>query len=117
MANPVVHFEIIGKDAAKTQQFYSTLFGWKVDANNPMNYGMVDNGGQGINGGIGGSEAGGQPQAVFYVEVADPQATLDKVSGMGGKVLTPVTEIPGTVTFAMFADPDGNTIGLVKAGQ
>lgn len=114
MASPVVHFEIIGKDAAKTQQFYSSLFGWKIDANNPMNYGIVDNGGQGIDGGVGGSEQGGQPHAMFYVAVPDLQAALDKATGMGATVLMPPTEIPGTVSFAMFADPDGNAIGLVK---
>ncbi len=40
--NPVGWFEIIGKDAAKSQKFYSDLFGWKLDANNPMNYGMLN---------------------------------------------------------------------------
>ena len=40
--NPVTWFEIAGKDGAKTQKFYSDLFGWKVDASNPMNYGMVE---------------------------------------------------------------------------
>ena len=33
---------------------------------------------------------------------------------MGGKVLMPPTEIPNVVTLAMFADPDGNAIGLIK---
>jgi predicted enzyme related to lactoylglutathione lyase len=28
----------------------------------------------------------------------------------------PVTEIPGMVVLAQFADPEGNVIGLVKAG-
>ena len=42
MANHVVHFEILGTDGKKTQAFYGNLFGWKIDANNPMNYGLVD---------------------------------------------------------------------------
>ena len=44
MVRPVVHFEIHGKDAKKLQEFYASLFGWKIDANNPMNYGMVEAG-------------------------------------------------------------------------
>ena len=28
MANPVVHFEITGKDGKKLQDFYSSAFGW-----------------------------------------------------------------------------------------
>ena len=41
MAQPVAWFEIHGKNAAKSREFYSALFGWEIDANNPMNYGMV----------------------------------------------------------------------------
>ena len=28
MANPVVHFEVTGKDGKKLQDFYSSAFGW-----------------------------------------------------------------------------------------
>ena len=42
MPNPVVHFEIQSNMAEKLQPFYTDLFGWHIDANNPMNYGMVD---------------------------------------------------------------------------
>ena len=50
MANKVVHFEIAGQDAKKLQDFYSKLFDWNVDANNPMEYGMVDPSGSGVAG-------------------------------------------------------------------
>src|SRR5258708_1350281 len=95
MANPVVHFEITGKDGKKLQQFYGQLFSWEVDANNPMDYGMVSAGGEhGIGGGI--SKAmGGDGGVTIYVEVDDPQAYLDKAVSMGGKVIMPVTQIPG----------------------
>ncbi len=57
MANPVVHFEIIGRDGAALNRFYGEVFGWTINADNPMNYGMVDTGGQGINGGISSGDA------------------------------------------------------------
>ena len=41
MGQPVVHFEIMGKDGEKLQSYYSQLFGWEIDANNPLNYGVV----------------------------------------------------------------------------
>ena len=41
MGQPVVHFEVIGKDGARMQSYYSELFGWKIDTNNPMGYGIV----------------------------------------------------------------------------
>jgi hypothetical protein len=34
---------------------------------------------------------------------------------MGARVIVPVTEIPNMVTFAIFTDPDGNKMGIVKA--
>jgi predicted enzyme related to lactoylglutathione lyase len=113
MGNPVVHFEIVGKDLAKLTGFYNQLFGWNIDANNPMNYGMVDtaSNGQGIAGGIG---QGDQPMVTFYVQVPDPQAALDRAVALGGKVVQPVMEIPGVVTMAVFADPEGHAIGIVK---
>jgi hypothetical protein len=52
---------------------------------------------------------------VFYVEVDDPQAYLDRIEKAGGTTVVPVTEVPGMVTFAQFADPQGNVIGLVKS--
>lgn len=59
MGQPVVHFEIIGKDAEKLSSYYSDLFGWKIQSDNPFSYGIVpreDNvssEGIGIGGGIG----------------------------------------------------------------
>jgi uncharacterized protein len=41
MGQPVVHFEVIGKDGAKLQHYYAELFGWEIDANNPLKYGTV----------------------------------------------------------------------------
>ena len=114
MANPVTWFEITGKDGKKLQNFYSGVFGWKVDANNPMNYGMVDNAGEGIGGGISGGD-GSRNQVTFYIEVDDPQAFLNKVEAQGGKTVMPVTEVPGMVIFAQFADPEGNVVGITKA--
>ena len=65
MGQPVVHFEVVGKDAKKLQSYYSELFGWQIDSDNPMNYGMVTRegntapDGMGIGGGIGFSGGSG----------------------------------------------------------
>lgn len=115
MAAPVVHFEIMGKDGKKLQDFFGKLFDWEIDANNPMNYGLVKASGQGgIGGGVGTAEAGAPTYVTFYVAVPDLAACLKKVESMGGKTLVPPTEIPNMVTFALFQDPEGHTIGLVK---
>jgi predicted enzyme related to lactoylglutathione lyase len=66
-----------------------------------------------IGGGIG--EAQGPNQVIFYIEVDDPQAYLDRIDKAGGRTVVPVTEIPDMVTFAQFSDPQGNVVGLVKS--
>ena len=112
MGNPVVHFEVIGMNGEKLRDFYSKTFGWNMQVMPEMDYGLVDNGGQGINGGVGQGE---QAHATFYIEVDDPHAYLDKVEAAGGKTTVPVTVIPDMVTLAMFTDPEGNLVGLVKS--
>jgi uncharacterized protein len=49
-----------------------------------------------------------------YAQVDDLQATLDKATSLGAKVILPVTDVPGGPTIAMFADPAGNVTGLMK---
>jgi len=117
MGRPVVHFEITGKDAKKLHDFYGSLFDWQIEADNPMNYGLVDTRSERttIGGGIGSGD--GPSQVTFYIEVDDPQAYLNKIEAKGGRTIVPVTEIPGMVTFAQFADPEGNVVGLVKEEQ
>lgn len=118
MAAPVTHFEINAIDGKRANEFYSNLFGWTIQSMPEMNYGMIDTGVKmGINGGIGQIDQGNPPSTVFYVQVEDVQATLDKAVSLGGKVVMPLKEIPNTVTYAMFADFDGNVIGLLKGPQ
>lgn len=113
MGQPVVHFEIGCRDNAATAKFFSQLFGWNMQSMGPAT--MIDTGTvSGIQGHI--SSLGHEPHnyTTFYVQVDDVQAYLDKVASLGGKTLVKPVEIP-TGTFAWFADPEGNTIGLWKA--
>jgi hypothetical protein len=119
MGQPVVHFEIMGSDGPKLHAFYADLFGWHIEDMGPDmgHYGGVDtHAGEGINGGVGGSQDGSS-SVTFYIEVDDPQAVLDQIESLGGKTTAPVTEIPNIVTFAQFADPFGHVVGLVKGGD
>jgi hypothetical protein len=111
LSNPVVHFEVDGSDGAKLQDFYGKLFDWKINADNEMNYGIVDNGGEGINGGVG--QSPDRPHVTWYVQVDSIDDYLKKAEGMGGKTIMPRTEMD-MVTFGMLADPEGNVVGLVE---
>jgi predicted enzyme related to lactoylglutathione lyase len=116
MKNPVVWFEVVGKDGDKLRRFYADLFGWKIDgAAGDMDYGLVAAGSGGIGGGVGKSQDGAAGHVTFFVEVDDPAAYLAKVEKLGGKTVVPPTEIPSySMTFAYFMDPQGHLIGLSK---
>lgn len=117
MGNPVTWFEINSLNSVALRAFYTDLFGWKMEPypEGPP-YAMVDTGSSGgIAGGIG--EADGPGRAIFYIEVDDPQAHLDRIVQAGGTMVAPVTEIPGATTFAHFADPEGNVVGIYRPAE
>jgi uncharacterized protein len=113
--NSVVHVEILGADAAKLQKFYGELFGWGVTLN-PMGYGYVPvepSAPVKLTGGIGNSQ-NGKPLLTFYVKVADPGNILKRAEELGGRIVMSPTDVPGGITFARFADPEGNEVGIVR---
>ncbi len=113
MGRPVVHFEIGCRDREKTAQFFTDLFGWSTQDAGMAS--MIDTGaGSGINGHI--TALGHEPHhyVTVYIDVDDVAAYLAKAESLGGKTVVPPVDIP-TGTFAWFADPDGNTIGLWRA--
>jgi uncharacterized protein len=120
MGQPVVHFEVIGKDGDRLQSYYSELFGWQIDSNNPMNYGVVQRDGNtnsegaGIGGGVGTGPEGYEGHVTFYVEVPDAEAALAKAEELGGtRVMGPDQVMEGLV-IGQFADPEGHVVGVVQ---
>ncbi len=121
MGMPVVHFEVIGRDGTRLQSFYGELFDWRIDAENPMNYGMVakeDNrseDGTGIGGGIGEAPEGYPGHVTFYVEVPDVESALAKAEQLGGTRMMGPDEVMEGLVIGLFTDPEGHTIGLVRS--
>lgn len=114
MGNAVVHFEVAAADDRLLVAFYGDLFGWRLQGLSSGDYTMIDTcAGHGINGGIARSQRGEQ-WSTFYVEVEDLQATLDKANSLGGTTAMPVTDFGGAASIAMFKDPDGLRVGLVR---
>jgi predicted enzyme related to lactoylglutathione lyase len=115
VGQPVVHWEIGGRDGTKLHGFNSTLYDWKIQVEPQFHYGMVDTGGQGgINGGISTLPAEVPPYVTFYVQVDDLDAYLAKAEGLGGKTVLSPMPIPGIGSIAMFTDPEGHVVGLFK---
>ena len=111
MAQPVAWFEIHTKNGVKSREFYSAVFGWEIDANNPMNYGMVAPAEGGIGGGI--TESPMAPAVTVYINVPNVDEALKKANGLGAKTVAEPMDVPGGPRIAQFSDPDGNMIGLM----
>jgi predicted enzyme related to lactoylglutathione lyase len=124
MGQPVVHFEVVGKDGGKLQSYYSELFGWEIDSDNPMGYGIVQREGNtnaegvGIGGGVGGGPEGYDGHVTFYIEVPDVEAALAKAESLGGKRIMGPDEVPGMgIVLGHFSDPEGHVIGVVQGSS
>src|SRR5215213_8928424 len=117
MGQPVMHFEVIGKDGEALRSFYSGLFDWNIDANNEMKYGMVqreDNlspEGVGIGGGIAQGPDGYEGHVMFYVGVPDVEAALTKAESLGGTRVMGPEKIMDRIELGHFTDPEGHLIG------
>jgi hypothetical protein len=107
-----VHVEVTGKDGAALQRFYSDVFGWSFDTDNPGGYGMFRPG-DGVASGVGTAQDGGAGQVTFYVHADDPDAVLREVEAKGGRVVMPLTEVAPETKIALFADPEGHVVGLM----
>jgi len=123
MGQPVLHFEVIGKDGKKLQRYYSELFGWEIDSNNPMDYGIVPREGNtnaegvGIGGGVGAGPEGYSGHVTFYVEVPDVESALAKAESLGGSRLMGPDKVMEGLEIGQFADPEGHMIGVMKSGS
>jgi predicted enzyme related to lactoylglutathione lyase len=125
MGQPVVHFEVVGKDIEGLKSFYSEVAGWSYDEPPAQEgvppYALVPRDGNtnpdgvGIGGGIGVGPEGYDGHVTFYIEVPDVGASLDQAEKLGGtKVMGPESMGEGLV-IGLFNDPEGHLVGLVQS--
>jgi uncharacterized protein len=108
---------VVGRDAEGLQRFYRDAFGWQMVPAIP-GYAMAHPGGEGgIAGGVGAAPGGGGGHVTVYVEVPNLEASLAKVESLGGTRVAGPVDVPEGPTTALFSDPEGHLIGLVKAGS
>ncbi|GAA0283967.1 VOC family protein [Cryptosporangium japonicum] len=119
MGRQVVHFEIIGAEPAKLRDYYAALFDWEYrvgdattdEVSRPGEYGFVEAGTAGLNGGIGGGE-GHRPRVLFYVAVPDVEAALRDAERLGGTRVLGPEPASGEFRVGQFVDPEGNLVGV-----
>ena len=116
MANPIVHWELMGPDGDAMVEFYSKMFGWSPQGVPGFdNYYMVDDEQAGLGGAVGTGPEQMPSYMTFYIQVDSIDDHLAQIGGAGGSTVMPRTVVPGIVTFALFSDPAGNTVGIVEA--
>ena len=116
MANPVVHFEILAKQAPALRQFYANAFDWQFKnaaGADGIDYAMVNNS-AGISGGIGETPEDYDGHVTFYVAVPDINQTFSKIESLGGTRMMGPDQVPDGPIIGLFRDPANNIIGLVQ---
>jgi len=107
-----VHIEFSAQDREAAGKFYHDLFGWKISQLPEMDYATFDTG-KNVGGGLNPvNDSNPAGTVLVYVGTDDIDSSLAKAESLGGKIVTPKTEIPNTGWFGFFSDPTGNLIGL-----
>jgi predicted enzyme related to lactoylglutathione lyase len=118
MANAVAQFQLISRSPDETARFYGDLFGWKVNAQDPLGYRRIDTGSSdGIQGGIWPAP----PQAASFVQlivsVEDVHVAVARAEQLGAKILIPPTMLPEGDEMAVLRDTQGIPFAVWRASQ
>ena len=111
--------ELMTRDAAAAEKFYSELLGWKMaDSGMPgMKYTLIK---------AGEKDAGGMmemppeipkevpPHWMGYIAVDDVDSLVEKTKELGGTILFGPQDIPQVGRFCTIQDPTGAVVSLIK---
>jgi predicted enzyme related to lactoylglutathione lyase len=115
MPNPVVQFQIVSKSPEQTATFYTTLFGWKINADNPLGYRRIETGStEGIQGGIWPAPPQASTFVQLFVAVENVRASVAAAEKLGATILIPPTVLPQGEEMAVMQDPAGMPFALSK---
>ncbi len=118
MLNPVTQFQILSKQPDETARFFSTVFGWTVDASNAIGYRRIDTGSpEGIQGGIWPAPQQASNFVQLFVSVDDVESVVRKAEEAGAKLLIPPTTLPEGDQMAVLLDTQGMPFGIWRAAR
>jgi uncharacterized protein len=116
MPHPVIHAEIRSADPDATRAFFADLFGWKVASEGAFpGYTFIDTGVEGGTYVAISPRQAADDEVLFFVGVEDVDATLARAVELGGSIVQPTQQVPGT-SFGVFADAQGHRIGVAANG-
>src|SRR5258708_31017217 len=112
--------ELATKDLPAALEFYSKLFGWKLEQSKvtQMDYKEIQMGGVSYGGMMAIDENWGPepPPSHWgtYISVANADETVGKITANGVSVKMPPFDAPGVGRMAMVADPSGAPFSIIQ---
>lgn len=112
--------ELTSADPAASVAFYQAIAGLETDAMDmgPMGtYHLLKSHGENVAGVMKPMMAGAPEAWLPYVSVENADATAEKAKRLGATVVVPPTDIPNVGRFAIFVDPNGAALGILKSAS
>jgi predicted enzyme related to lactoylglutathione lyase len=112
----VVHFEICVDDLQAAVQFYSAVFGWRIEKSEDGEYWSITTGDEidpGITGGLVGRIDELNP-TINTIEVPSLNEFAKRITLAGGQVVTPRIAIAGLGYMQYCKDLEGNAFGIME---
>ena len=117
MANSVAHFAVYADDLDRAMTFYSTVFGWTFQPWGPPDFYLISTGeseGVGlVEGALSkrhGPVAEGLNAYRCTISVADVESMMKTIEDNGGKLRSPLADIPGIGKVVEFEDTESNVV-------
>ena len=122
MANSVVHFEIFASDVERARKFYERVFGWQFEVVGPPDFYLIVTGPDadpGIKNGLIAKRSGPAAQGSLNgfrctITVRSIKESMSAVEAAGGKLRSPVVEIPQVGKVVEIADTEDNIACILE---
>ena len=117
MHGKLAYLQIPATDVGVSAAFYSEVFGWGIREHSDGRRAFDDTTGQVSGEWVLDRAPADEPGVLAYVAVDSVEETLEKIAGLGGEVVTPLTPQKEGEAFATFRDPAGNVLGIFHEGR
>jgi uncharacterized protein len=108
----ICYIDMPAMEIARSADFYSRVFGWKIRHRGDGSTSFDDGVGQ-VSGVWSVGRPPAQPGLLVYVMVDDAEATVRAIVANGGEIVQPIGGDAPEIT-ARFRDPGGNVIGIYQ---
>jgi predicted enzyme related to lactoylglutathione lyase len=109
----ICYLQIPTADIARSVAFYQAIFGWKTRTRGDGSTAFDDGVGEVSGAWVTGRPSSPTPGLLLFIMVDDVAASSKMVEASGGKIVTALDR-NAPEWFALFADPDGNVLGLYQ---